>query len=329
VTIAAARAIALSLLAAATALTPVATPAQQPAKLPRIGVLADPVATSPFVPVFRQGLRDLGYVDGQNIRIEERYAGGVPGRFPELVAELLAQDIDVLVVGGTLAAMAAKARTSTVPIVFTLAGDPVGTGLVTSLAKPGGNVTGLSLFHPEMSAKDLEVLKAAVPGASRMAVIYNPINPVTRASLERTREAARTLGVELQVTEVRGPENLDKAFATIMTGKPQALLVFSDPAFGTQLDELAKLAVNHRLPAIYNRREFAEAGGLLGYGPDYSDNYRRAATYVDRILKGAKPGDLPVEQPVKFELAINLKTAKTLGIAIPESLLRRADHLIR
>ena len=302
--------------------------AQQPAKLPRVGLVGDPVSTNPFVPVFRQGLRDLGYVEGKNIIIEERYAGGMPGKFPELVAELLAMNVDVLVVGGTLAAMAAKARTSTVPIVFTLAGDPVGTGLVTSLARPGGNATGLSVFHREMSVKDLEVLKAAVPNATRVAVIYNPLNPVTREALERTREAARAMGVELQPVEVRGPENLDKAFGTIMAGKPQALLVFSDPAFGTNLDALATLTRNHRLPAIYNRREFAEAGGMLAYGPDFSDNYRRAATYVDRILKGAKPGDLPVEQPVKFELSINLKTAKMLGIAVPEALIRRADHLI-
>jgi putative ABC transport system substrate-binding protein len=317
----------VALIGLAVAIAPLVARAQQPAKIPRIGLVADPVATNPFVPVFRQGLRDLGYVEGKNIRIEERYAGGMPGKFPELVAELLAMDIDVLVVGGTLAAMAAKARTSTVPIVFTLAGDPVGTGLVESLARPGGNATGLSVFHREMSVKDLEVLKAAVPNATRVAVIYNPLNPVTREALERTREAARAMGVELQAVEVRGPEYLDKAFATIMAGKPNALLVFSDPAFGTNLDALAKLAAKHRLPAIYNRREFAEAGGLLAYGPDFSDNYRRAATYVDRILKGAKPGDLPVEQPVKFELSINLKTAKALGIAIPESLMRRADHV--
>ncbi len=303
--------------------------AQQPAKIPRIGVIEDHSAANPFLPVFRQALRELGYTEGQSILVEYRYANGVADRFPDLAAELIRLKVDVLVVGGTTAAQAAKTQTSTVPIVFALAGDPVGSGLVASLARPGGNVTGISVFHPELSAKDLELLKATVPQMSRVAVMYNPLNPISRPSLERTREAAQALALKLQVQEVRRPDQLASAFSMLMAWRPGALLALSDPVFGTDLAQLAKLASRNRLPAVYNRTEFAEAGGMLAYGPSFSANYRRAATFVDKILKGSKPGDLPVEQPTKFELVINLKTAKALGITIPQSVLSRADEVLQ
>ena len=310
-------------------LAPVTVEAQQLGQLPRIGVLGDHSSGHPFIAAFRQGLRELGYAEGQNIVIEYRYAQGLADRFRDLAAELIRLKVDVLVVGGTAGALSAKAQTTTIPIVFALAGDPVATGLVGSLSRPGGNVTGVSVFHPEISTKDLELLKGAVPQLSRVAVLYNPDNPVTRSALDETRKAARALSLELHVVEARRPEELTNAFSMATARRPGALLALSDPVFGNVLAELAGLATKHRLPAMYNRREFAEVGGLLAYGPSFSDNYRRAAIYVDRILKGAKPTDLPVEQPTKFELVINAKTAKALGLTIPQSLLVRADEIIQ
>jgi putative tryptophan/tyrosine transport system substrate-binding protein len=306
-------------------LTAVAQPARN---VPRIGVLGDHWPGHPFIAAFRQGMRELGYTEGQNIAIEYRYAHGVADRFRDLAAELINLKVDVLVVGGTPGALSAKSRTRTVPIVFALAGDPVGTGLVGSLAHPGTNITGISVFHPEMSAKDLELLKTAVPQVSRVAILYNPLNPVTRPALDRVREAARALSLELQLVEVRRPDQLASAFSTMTASRAGALLAISDPLFGNALTDLAVLTARNRLPAIYNRREFAEAGGLMAHGPSFSDNYRRAAAYVDKILKGAKPADLPIEQPTKFELVINLKTARALGLTIPVSLLQRADQVI-
>jgi putative ABC transport system substrate-binding protein len=251
----------------------------------------------------------------------------VVDQFSTLAAELLRLDIDVLVVAGTVAAQAAQALTTTVPIVFTVPGDPVGSGLVASLARPGGNATGLSSFHSDLSGKYFELLKTVVPQVSRISVLYNPVNPSVRLALDGAREAARALAVELQIVEVRQPHDLASAFAALTAWCAEALYAISDPVFGPRLAELAQLAATNRLPAIYVRREFAEVGGLLAYGPSWADNFRRVATYVDKILKGTKPADLPVEQPMKFELVINLKTAKELGLTIPPSLLFQADEV--
>ena len=300
--------------------------AQPSRKLPRIGVIGERSSTDPFLTAFRQGLRDLGYIEGQNIVIEYRYADGVVDRFPDFAVELTRLNVDVLVVGGTLAARSAKAATAMVPIVFTVVGDPVGTGLVASLARPGGNATGLSNIVSELSAKQLELLKAAVPGIARVAILHNPAN--SGPALIGTREAARALALELEVVEVRVPNELPSVFSTLTGRHADAVLALSDPVFGNEA-QLARLTAEHRLPAMYARREFAVAGGLLAYGPNFSDNYRRAASYVDKILKGTKPGDLPVEQPTTFEFVINLKTAKALKLTIPQSVLSRADEVIQ
>jgi len=315
--------IAFGLLAA-----PLAAQAQRPSKVPRVGVIWEGLSTDSALAAFRQGLRELGYTEGQNIVIEYRSTHGVPNQVSKLAAELIHLGVEVLVVGGTVSAQSAKAVTTTVPIVFTLAGDPVGSGLVASLARPGGNATGLSNLASELSGKQLELLKAAVPQVSRVTVMYNPANPGAGPALIRAREAARTLAVELQVLEMRQPNELASAFSALKRWRSGALLTLPDPVFADYA-QLSKLATKNRLPAIYASRGFAEAGGLLAYGPNFSDNYRRAATYVDKILKGAKPADLPVEQPTKFEFVINLKTAKALGLTIPQSLLLRADEVIQ
>jgi putative ABC transport system substrate-binding protein len=305
---------------------PLAAETQPTGKLSRIGVIGERTSTDPFLTAFRQGLRDLGYIEGQNIVIEYRYANGVVDRFPDFAVELTRLNVDVLVVGGTLAARSAKAATATVPIVFTVVGDPVGTGLVASLARPGGNATGLSNIVSELSAKQLELLKAAVPRISRVAILHNPLN--SGPALIGTREAARALAVELEVVEVRLPNELPSVFSTLTGRHADAVLALSDPVFGNEA-QLARLAAEHRLPTMYARREFAVAGGLLAYGPNFSNNWRRAASYVDKILKGTKPGDLPVEQPTTFEFVINVKTAKALKLTIPPSVLSRADEVIQ
>jgi putative ABC transport system substrate-binding protein len=302
--------------------------AQPAGKVPRVGVIVETSANAVHVTAFGQGLDELGYIEGQNIVVEYRYAHGLLDRVPQLAAELIGLDVDVLVVGGTVSAQSAKAVTRTVPVVFTLAGDPVGSGLVASLARPGGNATGLSNVVSELSGKQLELLKAAAPRVSRVTVLYNPVNPVHRPVLDGAREAARALALELQFLEVRQPNQLASAFSALTAWRAGALLAMSDPVIGSELAQLAKLAAQNRLPAIYSRRGFAEAGGLLAYGPSFSDNYRRAAGYVDKILKGARPADLPVQRPTKFELIINLKTAKALGLTIPRSLLLRTDQII-
>ena len=303
--------------------------AQPTKKAPRIGVIGELSAADPFLAAFQDGLRELGYREGENIVVEYRYAHGVSERFSDLAAELLRLKIDVLVVGGATAARAAQARTSTVPIVFVLPGDPVGSGLVASLAHPGGNATGTSTLIPELSTKHLELLKRAVPRLARVTVLYNPGTRLTALAVESTREAARALAVELHVIPIRKPDELANALATARAQRADALMALADPVFGIKLALLADLAARHHLPAIYVRREFAEVGGLLAYGPSFPDNFRRAATYVDKILKGAKPGELPIEQPKKVELVINLKTAKALGLTIPQSLLERADAVVR
>jgi putative ABC transport system substrate-binding protein len=306
-----------------------ATEAQPTGKLPRIGMIGEFSPTHPFVAAFRQGLRDLGYTEGQNIVVEYRHAHGVLDRVSNLAGELVRLKVEILVVGGTKSAQLAKAQTTTVPIVFATSGDPVGSGLVASLAHPGGNATGISILSPELSGKQLELLKTAVPKVSRVAVLYNPVNPATRDALNATRDAARALSLELQLLEIRQPKDLPGAFSALTGWRAGALLLLPDPVLGNELDRISQLAAKHHLPAMYVRREFAETGGLLSYGPSFPNNYRRTATYVHRILKGAKPADLPVEQPTKFELVINLKTASMLGLTIPQSALLQADEVIR
>jgi putative ABC transport system substrate-binding protein len=280
---------------------------------------------------FLQGLRDLGYVEGRNVVIEDRSAEGKPERVPALAAELVALKVDVIVTSGTPRALAAKHATRSVPIVFAGVSDPVKSGLVTSLARPGGNVTGLSLLAPDLVGKDLEQLKQAVPGVSRVAVLWQPGALGERTEQKMLKEAdvaARALGMRPQFVEARGPENFDRAFSDMTQARAGALTVLSTPMFASERGRLVALAAKNRLPAVYPLREFVDAGGLMAYGPNAVDMYRRAATYVDRILKGTKPGDLPVEQATKFELVINLKTAKALGLTIPPSLLQRADQVI-
>jgi putative tryptophan/tyrosine transport system substrate-binding protein len=313
--------------------TPLAVEAQQAAKIPRIGYLTGSLVTSPHLPeAFRQGLRNLGYVEGRNVVIEYRDAEGKLERLPALAAELVALKVDVIVAGGTPVALTAKEATRTLPIVFAAAADPVTDGLVTSLARPGGNVTGLSALTPELVGKRLELLKQAVPEVSRVAVLWQSGGQGERTEkdlLKGAEGAAPALGVRLQFVEARGPADVDRAYSDMTRERADALTILPSPMFFIERRRLVDLAAKNRLPAVYPRREFVDSGGLMAYGPNGADMYRRAATYVDKILKGAKPGDLPVEQPTKFELVINLKTAKTLGLTIPQSMLQRADELIQ
>jgi len=311
---------------------PLAAEAQQAAKIPRIGYLTGSLAASPHLPeAFRQGLRDLGYVESRNVVIEYRDAEGKLERLPALAAELVALKVDVIVAGGTPVALAAKQATRTLPIVFAAAADPVTDGLVTSLARPGGNVTGLSALTPELVGKRLELLKQAVPEVSRVAVLWQSGGQGERTEkdlLKGAEGAAPALGVRLQFVEARGPVDVDRAYSDMTRERADALTILPSPMFFIERRRLVDLAAKNRLPAVYPRREFVDSGGLMAYGPNGADMYRRAATYVDKILKGAKPGDLPIEQPAKFELVINLKTAKALGLTIPQSLLGRADEVI-
>ncbi len=313
---------------------PLAAEAQQAAKIPRIGYLVPNLAASPHQhEAFRQGLRDLGYLEGRNLVIEYRNAEGKLERLPALAAELVALKVDVIVAApGTLPALAAKQATRTLPTVFIGVGDPVTSGFVTSLARPGGNLTGLSALTPELVGKWLELLKQAVPGVSRVAVLWQPGAVGERTEKDLLKEAdvaAQALGVRLQFVEARGPADVDRAFLDMTRARAGALTVLSTPMFGSERRRLVELAAKNRLPTVYSFREFVDAGGLMSYGPDLADMFRRAATYVDKILKGAKPADLPVEQPTRFELVINLKTAKALGLTIPQSVLIRADEVIR
>jgi putative ABC transport system substrate-binding protein len=288
---------------------PFVAEAQPTAKVPRIGWLALNLAANPHLPeAFRQGLRDLGYVEGRNVVIEYRDVEGKFERLPALAAELVALKVDVILAPNTAQALAAKQATRALPIVFAAVGDPVGSGLVTSLARPGGNVTGLSLVFPELVGKYLELLTLAVPGVGRVAVLWQPgaFGERTEKELLKGAEvAARALGVRLQFVEVQGPENFDRAFSDMTRARAGAFTVFANAMFTTERRRLVDLAAKNRLPALYAFREHVDVGGLMAYGPNLADLFRRAATYVDRILKGAKPGDLPVEQPTKFELIIN------------------------
>jgi len=320
------RTVSVGLLAA-----PFAFEAQQPGRVPRIGFLSvtSPSDRPPLLDAFRQGLRELRWVEGQNIVIDYRYAEGRVDRLPDLAAELVRLKVDLIVSGGTQGVTAAKNATETIPIVMIAVRDSVGTGLIASLARPGGNVTGVSGYAGlETVAKQLELLKETVPKIRRVAILSNPANAYHQLAIREVTVAARSLGVQLQLLEARGPNEFDGAFAAMAKERVGALLVVSDSIFNSHRTRLADLAARSRLPAAYGVRESVEAGGLMSYGPSFLDLYRRSAAYVDKILKGAKPADLPVEQPTKFELVINLKTAKSLGLTIPPSLLQRADQVI-
>ena len=324
----------LALVALAACLGPFglasAADAQQPASPRRIGVLL--VGFSPEskeAQAFRQGLRDAGYAEGRDVVIEWRSANGDYDRVPELAADLVQRKVDVIVVDSTLATQAVKRATSTIPIVMALVADPVGSGLVASLAHPGGNVTGLSMMMADLSAKRLQLLKEAIPRLTRVAVLWNPDTPYHPKVIEELKAVAPSLSIELSFVSARTPEEIGPAFSAVSRAHAQALYVIEDAFFFTHRTTLLKLASKARLPVIYGERHFADEGGLMSYGPNFGDLFRRSAGYVDKILKGAKPGDLPIEQPTKFELVVNLKTAKALGITIPESILLRADEVIR
>jgi len=325
----------LALLVALTLGTPagaITAGAQQVAKVPRIGVLAAgaPVTSSHAQAAFEQGLRDYGYVVGQNIVGERRYGEARAERISELAAELVRLKVDVIVTSTDATIAAVKQQTRTIPIVMVNASDPVGTGFVASLARPGGNVTGISAISPELSAKRLEFLKEAVPALSRVPIMWNADIRGAVLDYKETEAAARSLRLQLHSVEVSHVDDIDRAFSVLAQSRAEALVVPPiNPVLFANRSQVAALAQKHRLPAMYGQREFADASGLMAYGPNIADAWRRAAAYVDKIIKGAKPGELPVEQPTKFELVINLQTAKALGLTLPSSLLRRADHLIQ
>jgi putative ABC transport system substrate-binding protein len=312
---------------------PLLLDAQPSRTVPRIGYLTG--AYSCIAPVssreaFRKGLNDLGYFEGRNIAIECRSAEGKSERLADLAAELVRLKVEIIVAaGGEAVARAARQASQTIPIVITNVADPVHTGLVASLARPGGNVTGLVTISPELGGKRLELLKQAFPKVSRVAVLTNPTNPEQEPRMKELNAAAQSLGVQILTLEVRGSNDFNNAFSKLKKLNADALLPLGDPVIVSYQNQIVDFAAKNRLPAIYHRREFVEAGGLMSYGPSYNDLFRRAATYVDKILKGAKPGDLPIEQPTKFELVINLKAAKARGPMIPQSLLLRADEVIQ
>jgi ABC-type uncharacterized transport system substrate-binding protein len=312
---------------------PLAADAQQVTKVHRIGrlVAGSSLSDSHLLEAFRQGLRDLGYIEGQNLVIEYRYAEGTPERLPDLAAELVRLPVEVIVAGGRNTIRAAQDATRTIPIVMAGTGDAVAFGFVASLARPGGNITGLSDLGAELPAKRLELLKEIVPQSARIAVLTNPAGPLHVSWMPNLTAAAQTLGVQLHVVEVRQAEELASAFAALAQARADALLVVSDPLLLNRQRAriVADLAAQHRLPAMYDWREYVDAGLLMSYGPSQLDMQRRTAVYVDKILKGAKPADLPVEQPTTFELVLNLKTAKELGLTIPPTLLLQATEVIR
>ena len=307
--------------------------AQQAAKVPRIAFLSlgFPPASGPqAVGPFNRQLRELGYEEGRNITIERRWAEGKVDRLPNLAAELVGLPVDVVISGDTDAILAVRRLSQTIPVVMTLIADPVGSGLVASLARPGGNTTGLTIMASELAGKRLELLRTIAPRATSMAVLAHRDHRPTAQFIRETEVAARALNVPLQIVQVRAVDELENAFANMVRARAGAVIIQNNFLFaGSQLRRLADWAINHHLPAMFPFRSFADVGGLIAYGPNSDDLLRRAATYVDKILKGAKPADLPIEQPTKFDLVINLKTAKALGLTIPQSLLSRADELIQ
>jgi putative ABC transport system substrate-binding protein len=318
------------LLAGAAAGPPV--DAQQAPKIAKIGYLSPstPAAGAHVVEAFRQGLRELGYVEGKTVVLELRYGEARFERFPELARELVGLKVDVIVAATDGVIAAVKRETRTIPIVMTISTDPVGAGFVASLARPGGNVTGLSTLSPELSGKRLELLREAVPGLSRVAFLWNPDVRGNLLDYKETEGAARSLRLQLQSVEVSRAEDLDRAFSAVTNQRAQALVLPAGNLVGfANRGQIASFAQRNRLPSMYAQKEYVDAGGLMSYGPSNTDMSRRAAIYVDKILKGAKPADLPVEQPTTFELVINLRTAKALGLTIPQSVLRRADQVIQ
>ena len=319
-------AVGMSVLAA-----PLRLAAQQPKRVPRVGYLFSftPAEGRHLWEACRQGLRELGYVEGKNIVLEPRWADGRHERLPDLAADLVRLSVDVIVSAATQASRAAKAATRSIPIVIVAVGEPVKVGLVASLARPGGNVTGLSLLTTELSGKRLELRAQVVRNMPRVALLMNPDNPVHAVFLEETRVAAQKLGVQLQPLEARNPRDIEQVFDAAPGERAAGLIVFDDPVIWSHRKQVVALAAKRRLAAMYGYREFVDDGGLMSYGPDRVDHYRRTALYVDKILRGAKPADLPVEQPTKFEFSVNVKTAKAPGLVIPPALLSRADQIIQ
>src|SRR6266852_927684 len=304
--------------------------AQQAAKVPRIGFLGNSTAAleTNLVGPFREGLRDLGYVEGGNIVIEYRWAEGKYGRFSALIGELVTLNVDVIVTAGTPATLAVKKATTSVPLVMSAVGDPVGSGIVPSLSHPGGNITGLTAISTEMDAKPLELLREVVPSVSYIALLWNAASPLQVLAEKQAQAAAQVLRMRVLSLGVKTEEEIKSALAVMARERPDALLVLADRLLLLHRALIMDFATRHRLPGVHAYRELVEAGGLLSFGPSYEDMHKRAAYFVDRILKGAKPGDLPVERPLTFELVINLKTARALGLTIPQSLLQRADQVI-
>jgi len=318
--------LALSLLAA-----PFVAEAQPAGKVYRIGFLGNstPALEANLVEAFRQGLRERGYVEAKDVEIEYRWAEGQYERFPELIADLIRVKVDVIVTAGTPAAVAVKRATTTIPLVMLAAGDPVGTGLIASLARPGGNVTGLTAIAADLEGKRLELLREVLPNISYVAVLWNPANSFQVVAEREVRAAAQVLHLKIQSVGVRAASELDEALEAMVRERPGAFVVLADRLFLHNRATIMAFATRHRLPGVSAYRELVEAGGLMSFGPSYADMHRRAAAYVDKILKGAKPADLPVEQPTKFELVINAKTAKALGLTIPPAVLARADEIIQ
>jgi putative ABC transport system substrate-binding protein len=310
---------------------PLATRAQQVERPVTIGYLgnASPALEASQVDAFREGLRQLGYVEGQNLVIQYQWAEGQQDRYAVLAQELVRLQPDVILTAGTPGTLAAKQATQSIPIVTAIAGDPVAAGLVASLAQPGGNVTGLSTLATELEGKRLELFKQAVPALSRVVALLNPANPFTTIAWQALQPTAEALGVQLQPVEARGPTDLDRALAAIKEARPDGLIIVPDRFLLTYRASIVRFMAEHRLPGMFPFREFVQEGGLLSYGPDYTDMYRHAATYVAKILRGARPADLPMEQPTKFELVLNLKTAEALGLTIPPLVLFQADEVLR
>jgi putative tryptophan/tyrosine transport system substrate-binding protein len=308
---------------------PLAAEAQQPKKIPVIGYLIERSGPTAFDEAFRLGLRELGYFEGRNVVVEYRWAEGKAERLPALAAELVRLKVDVIVTSGTPGGQAAKNATSTIPIVMASGGDFVADGLVASFSRPGGNITGVSVFARELSGKRLELLKEAIPGVTRVAAAFNTLNPGTRSLFKETEAAAAKLGLKALPLDIHFPDGVEAAFAEAVRLRAGAVVIISDGATIVHRAQLGSAALQHHLPTIFANKTYLEGGGLMSYGPNITEVWRRAATYVDRILKGAKTADMPIEQPTQFELVINLKTAKALGLTIPPSVLQRADQVIQ
>lgn len=311
---------------------PLVASAQHAGKVARIGMLlpntSEIVARNPRIAAFLKGLRDLGWIEGQNLVIERRFAEGQPGRLAELAADLARIGVDAIVTAAAPSALAAQTATRSIPIVVLDPGDPVGLGLVASLARPGGNITGVSSIAPALAAKRLALLKEVVPATVRVVVLANAAIPPAEIAMRELEATAKVLGVQIQSVPIKGVKGIEQAFGEIARQHADGILVFPDPLTFSNEVTITGFALKSRIPALYGAMEFVQAGGLMSYGPSYPEMFRRGANYVDRILKGAKPGDLPIEQPTRFEFVVNLKTAKALGLTIPQSVLQRADQVI-